>query len=665
MDSSDYGIAAHATLATVVLRYLMTLLALRDISKDFGIKEILRDASFSIEDGDRVGLIGTNGSGKSTLLKMIAGLEPIDSGEIWKNASSKIVYLSQQPDLDEELTVLEQVFADSGDSMALVRQYELISARLAEAKGDDANQLMSMLSRVSQQIDQANAWELETQAKVVLTKLGIEDFNVKVGTLSGGYRKRVAIATALLAEPDLILMDEPTNHLDALSVEWLQDYLGRYRGALFLITHDRYFLDRVTSRILEIDRGDLYPYSGNYSYYLEKKAAQEEAAVSSQKKHAGVLRRELKWLQRGAKARSTKQRARIDRIRDMQDTEFKQAQGKVEIATAGRRIGKKVVELEHVTKGYDGRTLIKDFSYLFTPEDRIGSIGPNGAGKSTLMNIITGREQPDAGTVEIGATIHIGYFDQYSDDVNINENQRVIDYLKDVAELVTTADGTVITASKMLERFLFPPDQQYAPIHKLSGGERRRLFLLRVLMQAPNVLILDEPTNDLDVQTLGILEDYLEDFNGCVIVVSHDRYFLDRTVETIFSFEGLGNLKQYPGNYSVYLDYKEKAEQAEKQKQAAAAKPQNSTLRQVQGKSKTQNSSKPKKVSYKEKREYASLEEKIPALEEEKATLEKQLYTNPPSDYNDMQTLSQRLADLTTEIDTATERWMELAELME
>ncbi len=638
----------------------MTLLALRDIGKDFGIKEILRNASFSIEEGDRVGLIGTNGSGKSTLLKMIAGLEPIDSGEIWKNASSKIVYLPQQPDLDEERTVLEQVFADSGDSMALVREYELISAKLAEATGD-TDQLMAMLSRVSQQIDQANAWELETQAKVILTKLGIEDFNAKIGTLSGGYRKRIAIATALLSEPDLILMDEPTNHLDALSVEWLQDYLSRYRGALFLITHDRYFLDRVTNRILEIDRGDLFPYGGNYSYYLEKKAVQEEAAVSTQKKHAGVLRRELKWLQRGAKARSTKQKARIDRIREMQNTEFKQAQGSVDIATAGRRIGKKVIELENVTKGYDGRTLIQDFSYLFTPDDRIGIIGPNGVGKSTLMNIITGREQPDTGTVEIGSTIHIGYFDQYSDDVNINENQRVIDYLKDVAELVTTADGTVITASKMLERFLFPPDQQYAPIHKLSGGERRRLFLLRVLMQAPNVLILDEPTNDLDVQTLSILEEYLEEFNGCVIVVSHDRYFLDRTVETVFAFEGLGKLKQYPGNYSVYLEYKEKTEQEEKLKQEAAPKPKKTQNQKL----KTQNSSKPKKISYKEKREYASLEEKIPALEAEKETLEKQLYTNPPSDYNEMQTLSQRLADLTTEIDTATERWRELAELME
>lgn len=641
----------------------MTLLALKDVSKDFGIKEILRQASFSIEEQDRIGLIGTNGSGKSTLLKMIAGLEPIDSGDVWQNSSSNIVYLPQQPDLDEERTVLEQVFADSGDSMALVREYEIISAKLAKAKPEETEQLMTMLSRVSQQIDQANAWELESQAKVVLTKLGIEDFNVKVGTLSGGYRKRIAIATALLAEPDLILMDEPTNHLDAMSVEWLQDYLGRYRGALFLITHDRYFLDRVTNRILEIDRGDLYTYAGNYSYYLEKKAAQEEAAVSSQKKHAGVLRRELKWLQRGAQARSTKQKARIDRIREMQNTEFKQAQGSVEIATAGRRIGKKVIELENVSKGYDGRTLIKDFSYLFTPDGRIGIIGPNGVGKSTLMNIITGREQPDSGTVEIGTTVHIGYFDQYSDDVNINENQRVIDYLKDVAELVTTTDGTVITASKMLERFLFPPDQQYAPIHKLSGGERRRLFLLRVLMQAPNVLILDEPTNDLDVQTLSILEEYLEDFNGCVIVVSHDRYFLDRTVDTIFAFEGLGQLRQYPGNYSVYLDYKEKKEQEEKAQQtatanksekAAAAKPKNKP-----------GSSSNKKASYKEKKEYNSLEKQIPKLEEEKASLEQRLYESPPSDYGELQALSQRLADLNTEIDRSTERWMELAEQME
>jgi ATP-binding cassette subfamily F protein uup len=538
----------------------MTIFTLRSIKKDFGIKELLTDASFSLDEGDKVGLIGTNGSGKSTLLKMIAGMESIDSGDRWVNPGSKIVYLPQQPDLDENHTVLEQVFADSGEQMALVREYEEISAQLSHGKGD-TDKLMARLSAVSERIDEVDAWDLETKAKLILTKLGIEDFDAKIADLSGGYRKRIALATALLSEPDVLLMDEPTNHLDALSVEWLQNYLNGYRGALLLITHDRYFLDRVTNRILEIDRGDLYNYAGNYAYYLEKKALAEESAASSVRKHAGVLRRELEWLKRGPKARSTKQKARIDRIKDMRAQEFKTANGKVEIATAGRRIGKKVIELLNICKAYGDRTLIKDFTYNFTPEDRIGIIGCNGAGKSTLMDIITGRIQPDSGTVEIGTTIHIGYFDQHSEDLTPNEDQRVIEYLKSVAELVQTADGEIITASQMLEKFLFPPNQQYAPISKLSGGEKRRLFLLKVLMSAPNVLILDEPTNDLDVQTLAVLEDYLEDFNGCVIVVSHDRYFLDRTIDMVFALEPGGNLRLYPGNYSVYLDYK-KAEEA-------------------------------------------------------------------------------------------------------
>ncbi|MGA1624245.1 MAG: ABC-F family ATP-binding cassette domain-containing protein, partial [Prochlorothrix sp.] len=534
----------------------MTLLTLRSLRKDFGIKEIFTDANLTLEEGDKVGIIGTNGSGKSTLLKMIAGLEPMDGGDRWVNGGAKIVYLPQQPDMDPDRTVLEQVFADCGPQMALIQEYEQLSHQLSQgaAKGDPDN-LMARLSRVSQEIEAAGAWDVETQAKVVLGQLGIQDFEAKVGTLSGGYRKRIAIAAALLSEPDALLMDEPTNHLDALSVEWLQDYLRRFRGALLLITHDRYFLDQVTNRILEVDRGQLLSYEGNYSYYLTKKAEQEDSEASSQRKHAGVLRRELEWLKRGPKARSTKQKARIDRIAEMQNREFRQAQGKVEIATAGRRIGKKVVELENVSKGYGDRTLIRDFTHLFTPEDRIGIIGPNGVGKSTLMDLITGRIEPDSGTVERGSTIYIGYFDQHSDNLANHGDRRVIDYLKDVAELVTTADGSVITASQMLERFLFPPSQQYAPIHKLSGGEKRRLFLLEVLMKAPNVLILDEPTNDLDVQTLGVLEEYLEDFNGCVIVVSHDRYFLDRTINTLFAFEDGGQLRQYPGNYSLYLDY--------------------------------------------------------------------------------------------------------------
>ncbi|MDJ0729606.1 MAG: ABC-F family ATP-binding cassette domain-containing protein [Crocosphaera sp.] len=635
----------------------MAILTLRSVKKDFGIKEILKDATFNLEEGDKVGLIGTNGSGKSTLLKIIAGLEPIDGGELWVNSGSKIVYLPQQPNLDENCTVLEQVFADCGEQMALIREYEEISHKLAH-NPQETDSLMSRLSAVTQQIETLDAWALETNAKIVLSQLGIENFDAKIGDLSGGYRKRIALASGLLSEPDALLMDEPTNHLDAMSVEWLQSYLNRYSGALLLITHDRYFLDKVTNRIIEIDRGDLYGYSGNYSYFLEKKAEAEASEISTQKKHAGVLRRELEWLKRGPKARSTKQKARIDRIQEMQNKEFRQTQGKVEISTASRRIGKKVIELENINQTYNNRILIKDFTYIFNPQDRVGIIGKNGAGKSTLMNIITGRITPDSGKLDIGPTIHFGYFDQHSEDLLINENQRVIDYLKDVAELVKTADGSVITASQMLERFLFPPNQQYAPIHKLSGGEKRRLFLLQVLMSAPNVLILDEPTNDLDVQTLAVLEEYLEEFNGCVIVVSHDRYFLDRTVDTIFALEEGGKIKQYPGNYSVYLDYKKAAEEKEKESQNPISSQGNKQLKA----SKNNQPKQSNKLTFKEKHEYKDLEDKIPLMEAEKEELEATLYNNPPTDFTEMQTLTERLSQLVEEIDTATERWLELAE---
>ncbi|MFM6581819.1 MAG: ABC-F family ATP-binding cassette domain-containing protein, partial [Dolichospermum sp.] len=595
----------------------MSLVTLQSVKKDFGIKELLKDANFSLDTNDKVGLIGTNGSGKSTLLKMIAGLESIDSGQILVNSGAKIVYLPQQPDIDENHTVLEQVFADSGEQMHLVKEYEELSDKLAHYPDD--SQLMSRLSSVMQRMDATGAWEVETNAKIILTKLGIADFDVKVGTLSGGYRKRIALAAALISEPDLLLMDEPTNHLDALSVEWLQSYLNRYRGALLLITHDRYFLDRVTNKIIEIDRGDIYTYTGNYSYYLEKKALAEESAVSTQRKHQGILRRELEWLKKGPKARSTKQKARIERAHALRDTEFKQLNGKVDISTIGRRIGKKVIDLKNVSKAYNGRTLINDFTYEFSPEDRIGIIGENGAGKSTLMDIITARVKPDSGSVEIGSTIHIGYFNQHSEELltAVNEDQRVIDYIKEEGEFIEISDGTKITASQMLERFLFPGNQQYAPIHKLSGGEKRRLFLLRILISAPNVLILDEPTNDLDVQTLAVLEDYLEDFNGCVIVVSHDRYFLDRTVDTIFALEAGGNLRQYPGNYSIYLDYK-KAEEGQPQETPKAVIVEKVTSPVIETK-------KRRRLSNWERREFAELEGKIAKLEAEKTALEKKL----------------------------------------
>jgi ABC transport system ATP-binding/permease protein len=643
----------------------MSIFTLRSVEKDFGIKEILKTANFSLDATDKVGLIGTNGSGKSTLLKMIAGLEPIDAGEILVNSGVRIVYLPQQPDLADDHTVLEQVFADSGVQGALVREYEDLTDQL-DHEPEHAEKLMPKLAEVTQRMNATDAWELETNAKIILSKLGITDFRAKIGDLSGGYRKRIALAAALLSDPDVLLMDEPTNHLDALSVEWLQSYLNRFRGALLLITHDRYFLDQVTNRILEIDRGDLYTYSGNYSYYLEKKALAEEAAASSQRKHQGVLRRELEWLKRGPKARSTKQKARIDRIHAMQEQGFKSANGKVDITTAGRRIGKKVIELTGVSKGYGERSLIQDFTHEFGPEDRVGIIGGNGTGKSTLMDMISGRISPDSGSIELGTTIHIGYFDQHSDDLLINPNQRVIDYLKDVAELVKTADGSIITASQMLERFLFPGNQQYAPINKLSGGEKRRLFLLRVLMAAPNVLILDEPTNDLDVQTLAVLEEYLEDFNGCVIVVSHDRYFLDRTVDTIFALESGGNLRQYPGNYSVYLDYKKAEEEVATKPQTPVAKSSPSAPEKNTSKPESLPSSttKPRKLSYKEKREFEQLEVEIPQMEAEKQQLEKTLYHNPPTAYTEVTQLSERLAALEINIETATHRWLELAELV-
>ncbi|NJL78201.1 MAG: ABC-F family ATP-binding cassette domain-containing protein [Richelia sp. RM2_1_2] len=643
----------------------MGVITLQSVKKDFGIKEILKDATFSLDADEKVGLIGTNGSGKSTLLKMIAGMEPIDGGEIIVNPGAKVIYLPQQPDLDESRTVLEQIFADSGEQMKLVREYEEISDKLAKNPQD--NQLLSRLGEVTQRMDMIGAWEVETNAKIILSQLGITDFDAVIGTLSGGYRKRIALATALLSEPDLLLMDEPTNHLDADSVEWLQSYLNRRNGALLLITHDRYFLDKVTNRIIEIDRGDLYTYSGNYSYFLEKKAAAEESAASSQRKFKGVLRRELEWLKRGPKARSTKQKARIDRIREMRGTEFKQTQGKVDISTASRRIGKKVIEVNNISKSFDNRILFKDFTYEFSPEDRVGIIGENGAGKSTLINIITGREQPDTGEVDIGTTVYIGYFDQHSEELigASNDSQRVIDYIKqEGAEFIETADGTRISASQMLERFLFPPNQQYAPINKLSGGEKRRLFLLRILMSAPNVLILDEPTNDLDVQTLAVLEDYLEDFNGCVIVVSHDRYFLDRTIDKIFAFEE-GKIREFPGNYSVYLDFKRAEEAKEKQLQAELEKekPKFDTQK-VETKVIKEDNKKKRRLSNWEKKEFEQLEGKIAQLEDEKVQTEMAL-TKAAGNYAEVQKLFEKVENLKQDIDKATERWMELAEIDE
>lgn len=642
----------------------MTLLTVKSLKKDFGIKEILKDANFSIEEGDKVGLIGVNGSGKSTLLKMLAGWEAYDGGEMQVKSGAKIIYLPQQPEIEAENTVLEQVLAYCGQQMQLILEYEDLSHRLAIGEEKNQQQLMAKLATVTEKINQENAWDLETNAKIILDKLGIQDFELKMGGLSGGYRKRVALAAALMAEPDLLLMDEPTNHLDAELVEWLQTYLQKFSGAILLITHDRYFLDQVTNRILELDRADMYSYSGNYTYYLEKKALAEESVASSQQKFKGILRKELEWLKRGAKARSTKQKARIQRIEQMQNKEFKAKQGKVEIDTPSRRIGKKVIELHNISKSYEDYPLIKDFTYFFEPDDRIGIIGGNGVGKSTLMNLIMEKIEPDEGKIEIGGTIKIGYFDQYSENlITAAENQqRVIEYIKDVASYIETGDGKQISASQLLERFLFTPNQQYAPIEKLSGGEKRRLFLLKILMSNPNVLILDEPTNDLDVQTLAVLEEYLESFKGCVIIVSHDRYFLDRTVETIFAFEGEGVIREYPGNYSLYLEYKTREEKENKIEKVKEEKPVKIVDKKQENKS--NDNQKKKKLSNFQKRELEKLETVIiPELENKKADLEKKIYDNAGGDYEELNTLTEALNQVMKEIDEKTEKWLELSEL--
>jgi ATP-binding cassette subfamily F protein uup len=646
----------------------MPIFTLKSVQKDFGIKEILRDATFSIDETDKVGLIGTNGSGKSTLLKMLAGIEPIDSGELQVNNNLRRVYLPQQPEVEESNTVLEQVLASSGEQIKLLKEYETLSEQLAADPNN--NQLLSRFSTITQKMDAMGTWDLETKAKIILDKLGLHDHNLPVKQLSGGERKRVALTAALLSDPDALLMDEPTNHLDADAVEWLQEYLKNFRGALLLITHDRYFLDRVTNRILEIDRGDLYTYDGNYSYYLEKKAEIEAAEANRFQKYKTVLRQELAWLKKAPKARGTKQKARTQAVEELQNTEFKEAKGNVDISTPTRRIGKKVIEVENVRKSYDDRVLIKDFTYTFNPNDRIGIIGENGAGKSTLMDIVTGRVEPDSGKVDIGATIHIGYFDQHSENLleAKHQNQRVIEYLTDIAEYVQTADGTFISASQMLERFLFPSNQQYIPLHKLSGGEKRRLFLLKVLMSAPNVLILDEPTNDLDVQTLSILEDYLQEFSGCVITVSHDRYFLDRTVNQIFAFSDGGEIKFYPGNYTTYLDYKEAETLAkttsEKSSSSSSSPPKTGNPKSdVNGKGKKQKSEKTRRLSNWERRELENLETKIPQLEAEKTELENALYNTSSQKYSELQKISEQVATLEQSIEEATARWLELAEM--
>ena len=639
----------------------MSLISLVDASKDFGIRTLFEDLTLHVGERERLGLIGANGAGKSTLLKVLAGVEPLGSGQRRCRPRTRVVLVDQEPELDPNHTVLEQVFAGNGEKMALLRQHTALSQAVADNPADGA--LLAQLSDLHGRMDQHQAWNLEQQCREVLERLGIADTDRPMADLSGGYRKRVALAAALVATPDVLLLDEPTNHLDAHGVEWLQSYLERFAGALVLVTHDRYVLDRVTQRIVEVDRGRASSYAGNYATYLAHKAEEEASEAATAAKFKGTLRRELEWLKRGPKARSTKQKARIQRIEAMREAPVRQVRGKVSMGATSRRIGKQAITAEalgvRAGEGADAPSLLRNFSYDFGPEDRVGIIGPNGVGKSSLLEVIAGRRSPSSGVLELGSTVKLAYFDQHS-DVLIKPGQKVIEVVQDAASRVNV-DGEELSASQLLERFLFPPAQQHQPVAKLSGGERRRLHLCRLLIEAPNVLLLDEPTNDLDVQTLSVLEDFLEDFRGCVVVVSHDRYFLDRTVDRLFCFEN-GELQRFEGNYSAYLEAQQANRQAA-QRPAAASSPSDPGPSASGLSMATQASlSQARRRSFKESRELQTLDTDLPLWVAHRSKLEAALGA-AGSDYSALEALTQELAALSEQIHRGEERWLELSEL--
>ena len=597
----------------------MNLLTMENLTKSYTERLIFDHTSFSINEGEKIGLIGINGTGKSTLLRLAAGLEEPDEGTVVRSRGLDIRFLPQNPQFQEGDIILESI----------VRENE----------------------------GHGHVWDLESQAKAMLTKLGFTDFDEKVETLSGGQRKRVALVSVLLSTADLLVLDEPTNHLDSHMADWLEDYLKRFRGSLLMVTHDRYFLDSVTNRIVELERGKFYSYQTNYEGYLKARAERLDMAQATERKRQSLLRVELEWMQRGARARSTKQKAHIQRYEALRDQKGPEEERSVELESIASRLGRTTVELEGITKTYGSKVLMKDFSYIFLKNDRIGIIGPNGSGKSTLMKIIAGWIQPDEGKVTVGQTVKMGYFSQENEAMD--GSLKVIDYIRQAAEYVKTKDGS-ISASQMLERFLFMPSMQYTVIDKLSGGEKRRLYLLRILMEAPNVLLLDEPTNDLDIQTLTILEDYLDSFPGIVIAVSHDRYFLDRVVRRIFAFEGQGRVVQYEGGFT---DYQTAWEQ--KQRELGSGEDWNEKVQKKDKKPTPKPRGERKlKFTYKEQKEWETIEEDITRLEEETASLEQQM-EEAASDYGKLNELMVKKQEKEQLLEEKMERWMYLNDLAE
>jgi ATP-binding cassette subfamily F protein uup len=598
----------------------MNLITVEHLTHSYTERKLFDDVSFSLNEQEKVGIIGINGTGKSTLLKILAGKEEPDEGTVIMGRNLRIGYLPQNPTFNPDWDVLQSSLPLAGDIADKPTNYE-------------------------------------AQAKAMLTRLGIRDYHQKTGEFSGGQRKRVALVRTLLTPSDILVLDEPTNHLDSDMAEWLEDFLKNTKSALIMITHDRYFLDSVVNRIVEIDRGKLYSYACNYLGYLERKAQREEIEQAAQRKRKSLLKVEIAWMMRGARARSTKQKAHIARYEALRDMAAPIREGRVEISSASSRLGKTTVGLEHISKSYDEKVLIRDFTYIFLRNDRIGIVGPNGCGKSTLMKMIAGIVQPDEGKITIGQTVKIGYFSQENE--SLDESLRVIDYVREGAEYIRQEDGSLITASAMLERFLFPDDMQYSPVSKLSGGEKRRLCLLRILMEAPNVLFLDEPTNDLDIATLTILEDYLDSFGGIVVAVSHDRYFLDRIATRIFAYEENGHIAQYEGGYT---DYQHASQQRFAQTDNTSAPAGSDTAKKTNRSNWKEGQTKKQKMSYQEQREFETIEEDITALEEKLQTIEEDILA-AAKDFVALNKLAEEKEKLQQELDKKMERWMYLETL--
>ena len=617
------------------------------LTKSFGDLVLFEDLSFSIERGEKVGLIARNGNGKTTLMNILTGIDSPDSGEVIYQNGIRRAYLPQLPQVLPGSTVLETCFGHNDEMTSLIARWEEASAR------GDGKRMEELLP----EMDALGAWEYEQCAREILTRLHLDDLHRTTDNLSGGELKRITLAGTLIGNPELLFLDEPTNHLYLDVIEWLEGYLSHQQIGLLLVTHDRYFLDRVCNRILELDNKQLYAYKGNYEYYLNKREERLEATERETSRAANLLRREAEWMHRRPQARGTKAKSRIDAFYELKEkAQPRHRDETLHLSEQGRYIGNKIFEAHKVCKAFGDRTILSDFDYIFSRYDKVGIVGPNGVGKTTFLRLLLGEEEPDSGYFDVGETVRFGYYSQKG--MQFDENKRVIEAVQDIAEVIRNEkDGTTLSASALLTQFLFPPEKQYTPIHKLSGGEQRRLYLCTVLMKNPNFLILDEPTNDLDILTLNVLENYLSEFKGCVLVVSHDRFFMDKVVNHLFTFEGNGIVKDFPGNYTQYREYKQ---QEEAERQAVESSP--STRKAESEKPRTDAAERPRKLTFKEKQELERLEAELPKLEKEKAELESRMSSGTMAT-DELLTAGDRIAALIEEIDSKGMRWLELSDI--